>query len=112
MENYILLKDLPDAKVGTVFIYTDNLYVYKNKMNEIKDYSVQLIINESEWFIKESEYKKMKSYILQSAKDKVIYGYKDKTNFYGMYLHHDKDNTELEDMLLNTIDEIPLMKYH
>ena len=83
MENYILLKDLPDAKAGVIFQkFNDEMqFTYESissKGSFLKTVPCNYVTLNPDWFIKESEYIKMKSYILQSVKDKVIYGYKEK----------------------------------
>ena len=123
-ENYVLLKDLPDTKAGTIFYeslkgeYTcGNNRLHYKKIGVFNYYSIDLLKNNPDWFIKESEYKKRQEVAVDlfeifsdidltkeervAIKDTILlnpksFFKKDKTNFRGMYLHHDKDKMKNE----------------
>ena len=63
-ENYVLLKDLPDCKVGTIvekidhyYRYPKNIYVFVGECSEYNHLTAGTVTQSPEWFMKESEYK-------------------------------------------------------
>jgi hypothetical protein len=66
-ENYVLLKDLPDAKSGTIISYEHCGYCYSVRVNDENNMAMGIykhaltdrnVENNPEWFMKESEWKK------------------------------------------------------
>ena len=63
-ENYILLKDLPDADKGTPLHLSetgDHYIIYESVNQFVVVYDKKLVENSPLWFCKESEYKNQKS---------------------------------------------------
>jgi len=74
-ENYILLKELPDAPRGTVLNFCGN-YNYTNINERQQHIDASIVENNPEWFMKESDYKEKKCEEYQKKLANDIFGKK------------------------------------
>lgn len=56
MENYVLLRDMINCKKGQIFKYCGGKFNYTDINNVLKYINEDLVINNNDWFMKESEY--------------------------------------------------------
>lgn len=60
-ENYILLKDIFDAKAGVIFMPDIHLDWYNSPYDYELSFPARYVENNKEWFCKESEYNKLQT---------------------------------------------------